>query len=273
MMRTIPTSIAILLLFVVPIGASAQESTAPSDAEHGIQQMFSQYIDAFNDGDAAAVSSLWDTEAVWSSSETGERSVGREAITSDFAKFFAESPGARLTGSVDRVQLITPEVAVIDGTVVVNHPETGPSESVFTATLVNRDGRWLLSNVSESQPPVPETPYQRLKELEFLVGQWDDDTEDAAVHTSVRWGAGRSFLIRSYTIDRGDPEVAQGTQVIGWDPLQNRFVSWNFESDGTFGLGNWARDGGIGSCGCNRRSQTGPVGRRPRSSRALTTTR
>ena len=90
---------------------------------------------------------------------------------------------------------------------------------------------------------MPDTPYQRLRDLEFLVGEWADDTDDALVRTSVRWGANRSFLIRSYTVDRGDDEPSQGTQVIGWHPQQGRVVSWNFESDGSFGMATWSRDG------------------------------
>jgi uncharacterized protein (TIGR02246 family) len=243
MIRATLTSSLVGILLLLPGASRAQQSTDPADATSSIRQMFSQYVEAFNAGDVDALATHWTADAVWTGGDTGERVVGRDAIMADFATLFGDSAGTRLSSSVTDIRQLTPDVAELAGLSIVTMPYNEPTESRFSATLVKQDGKWLMSSVREASPPVPETPYQRLRDLEFLVGEWADDTDDALVRTSVRWGANDSFLIRSYTVDRGDDEPSQGTQVIGWDPLQGHVVSWNFESDGSFGMATWSRDG------------------------------
>lgn len=35
----------------------------------------------------------------------------------------------------------------------------------------------------------------------------------------------------------------EGTQVVGWDPIESRIRSWTFDSEGGFGEGHWIQDG------------------------------
>jgi hypothetical protein len=117
------------------------------------------------------------------------------------------------------------------------------SESTFTMLLVKKQNQWLIDNVRETELPPRESHYDRLKDLEWLVGEWTDRTEGVEVRTVCEWVANKNFLNRSYTVRGKDGVEFQGTQVIGWDPLQQRIRSWVFDSDGTFGDGVWKREG------------------------------
>jgi hypothetical protein len=79
--------------------------------------------------------------------------------------------------------------------------------------------------------------------LEWLVGQWKDRSDSVQVDTTVRWAAGHSYLVRSYSVELEEDDPHQGTQIIGWDPRAKRIRSWTFDSDGSFGEETWSKSG------------------------------
>ena len=81
------------------------------------------------------------------------------------------------------------------------------------------------------------------KELDWLVGEWVDESDEAVVHTTCQWSDNQAFLLRSFRLRvRGKDEMS-GTQRIGWDPRLKQIRSWVFDSDGGFSEGLWTRDG------------------------------
>ncbi|MAT70209.1 MAG: DUF4440 domain-containing protein [Planctomycetaceae bacterium] len=225
--------------------AAAALSTAVINAAEinpDVDQFFKDYIAAFAAGDAEKLAGLWTTDAAWTNTNSGERSTGRDAVQADFAAFFAENPGARLTGDVQHAKQLAEGVMCIEGTAAVAVPGQPPAPSIFSAVLVQQDGKWLLADVRESAPPAAESPAERLKSLEPLIGNWQDEGGDVQVNTSFRWAADGAFLVRTYEVTRDDATL-RGTQVIGWDPRENRLRSWNFVSDGSFGQGHWSQSG------------------------------
>jgi uncharacterized protein (TIGR02246 family) len=216
---------------------------AVQDASASVKSVLTAYVDAFNKHDADQISAQWSPEALWIDGETGERVEGREALIEDYREFFAANPEAELACTVNAARIVAPSVAAFEGSSVLLLPGVEPIQRDFNAILVERDGKWLFSSVTELEPPTGESAQQRLESLEFLIGSWVDEGEGPSVQTTVRWGAGNSFLVRSFTVEDESGELRQGTQVIGWDPLENRIRSWQFESDGSFGEGSWIEDG------------------------------
>jgi hypothetical protein len=111
---------------------------------------------------------------------------------------------------------------------------------------VKRDGQWLLDSVRETVlPEAPNAPshYEHLKELEWMIGEWIDQDDNATVHTVCEWTANRNFLTRSFTVSVKDRVEMAGTQVIGWDPAAQRIREWVFDSHGGFAQGVWSRKG------------------------------
>jgi hypothetical protein len=99
----------------------------------------------------------------------------------------------------------------------------------------------------------PESGGERLEDLDWMVGDWVLEPEDAADTTqlgamamSVRWDDGRMFLVREATLtppaDSAEPAVTL-QQRIGWDPLVDRIRSWSFSTDGSRAEATWFADG------------------------------
>jgi hypothetical protein len=89
-----------------------------------------------------------------------------------------------------------------------------------------------------------ETPHASpLDQLEWMIGDWVDEGEDSKITTSCSWTKNRKFLTRSFSVTIDDEVTLEGTQVVGWDPIENRIRSWTFDSEGGFGEGRWIQDG------------------------------
>ena len=223
-----------------PTAAKAKPQNADADA---MDKMVQSYIAAFNKNDAEALAAHWAENGVYVDRETGERTEGRAAILVDFQKLFKDRAGARLNIELTGTRLIKPDVAAVEGSATAMLPGEEPTATDFSAILVKQEGRWLLESVQESPPPAPQSAQDALKPLDWLVGHWVDESESTRVDTTVRWGTGGTFLVRSFVVERPDEEEQQGTQVIGWDPRAAQIRSWSFFSDGSFGEAFWSKSG------------------------------
>ncbi len=211
--------------------------------EAAIKQMIGDYARAFNDRNLDGVIGFWSESGVHIDRETGERTEGREAIKADLAAAFEENAGATLHGSVDRVRMIKPDVASVEGEVIVSFQGEDPTQTRFHAILVSTNGKWMIDSIEESPIPVADSSYEALQELDWLVGRWVDSGEETRVDTAFRWGSNQTFLLRSFIVTTADGVAVEGTQVIGWDPRSKEIRSWTFQSDGAFGDATWSKSG------------------------------
>jgi hypothetical protein len=100
----------------------------------------------------------------------------------------------------------------------------------------------LIASLRET-PEQQVSHHEHLKELEWLVGDWVEETDEAVVLTSVAWSENGNFLVRTFDVRvQGKPAVT-GSQRIGWDPLTKQIKSWVFDSEGGYGDGLWMRNG------------------------------
>jgi hypothetical protein len=93
---------------------------------------------------------------------------------------------------------------------------------------------------------MPEiTPTDRLAELTWLLGDWQEADKDAGVtvHSHYQWARGGSFITRNVTVKRGDDPILEGWQIIGWDPVAEGIRSWTFDDKGGYSEGTWTREG------------------------------
>ena len=85
--------------------------------------------------------------------------------------------------------------------------------------------------------------YEQLKELEWMVGTWVDEDENARIETGCSWTKNKNFLTRMYSVSvDGEVEMA-GVQVVGWDAAAKKIRSWTFDSDGGFSEATWTHKG------------------------------
>jgi uncharacterized protein (TIGR02246 family) len=235
-------------LWAQPKPAPAQQPAVEAPAQPAepaeftaIRERLQTYVEVFNKHDAKALGEFWADDAVAVSA--GERTTGREALVGEFTQLFQSSPTVRLTGQVQGIRLVRPDVAMVDGQTTLVSGDEEPAESSYSAVLVNNNGQWLISSSQEQNAVPPATPYDALKGLEWLVGTWKDQSDAADVQTTTRWSRNRAFLIRSFQAQFEEGDVVEGTQVIGWDPAANQIRTWNFNSDGSFGEGTASKSG------------------------------
>jgi uncharacterized protein (TIGR02246 family) len=222
-------------------GAATEPKTAGDEA--GVREAIRSFVGAFDAGDAKAVATLHTPEAHMVDVD-GHALEGREAIEQGYAELFRKNPGAKIEISTDAVRFLGPDLAVEDGTNrVTPKPKDGiPWVNRHSVIYVRRDGRWLVAGERE-YPGEEPSPRDRLKEMEWLLGDWVDESEDSVIHTSCHYSPDQAYLLRDFRIEAGGKPVMTGTQRIGWDAQKRQFKSWEFDSEGGHGEGLWARAG------------------------------
>lgn len=206
-----------------------------------MREAINAYVIAFNSKDLVTIETLWGENAIHIDQQSGERTTGRGDILRDIQSVFENSSTLSLAGSVENVRMIKDDVATVDGTVMLS---TGgiPTVNQFSAILLKRDGQWTIDTLEERAINPPATAANALRELDWLVGEWQDTTSETQVRVLVKSAIGGSFLVRSFEANGDDGAPLQSTQIIGWDPRAQHFRSWTFNADGSFGDGLWTRN-------------------------------
>jgi hypothetical protein len=138
---------------------------------------------------------------------------------------------------------LAPELARQDGRTKLIPADGGPpSTARYTASLIKTQGHWRIASIRELDDP-SITHHERLKELEWLVGEWVEETGDTVIETSIAWVDEGNFLLRGFEIKVAGKVDLKGTQRIGWDPISKQIKSWVFDSRGGYGEGHWSRSG------------------------------
>ncbi len=235
MNRVFSVAIAFVLSAVAVPSADADEAA--------VRKTLAEYVDVFNQKTPEKVAGFWTEKGTHTNRETGERTEGRDAIQADMKKVLTEGSEFKLSATIDGIRFITADVASVEGETTVVVSDAEPIVSKYTAILVHQGDDWLLDTVEEMPLPQPVSTADALKDLEWLVGEWVDDSGDVKVATTFRWTDSQAFLLRSFNVETKEGVAMTGTQVIGWDPRGQQIRSWSFNSDGSFGESTWMRNG------------------------------
>ncbi len=220
----------------------APRSVGRADDERAIREAIEAFTQAFQKGDAPALAGLFTEEGEAIDAEGGTLK-GRAAIEDHYRGRLSESSGDRLEVTVESISFLSPDLARVTGqTRLRSSNESVPLLGRFTSIFTRREGRWLLA-VAHETADKDLTPHDHLLELEWLVGDWVEETEEAVVQTRVAWVDEGNFLLRTFDVRvKGKPALS-GTQRIGWDPLTRQIKSWVFDASGGYGEGLWTREG------------------------------
>lgn len=82
-----------------------------------------------------------------------------------------------------------------------------------------------------------------LEKLSWMIGSWQDTEKDVNVRSVCSWTANRRFILRSFVVTDDDRPELQVSEVIGWDPAEQVYRSWVFDSDGGFSQNTWSQRG------------------------------
>jgi len=201
------------------------------------------YEAAYAKADVKALADFFADDADYTSDD-GRVFSGRAAIEDSIRKTFLENKGSKLVIDADVVRVLSPDVVLEKGSTTVTAKDGETGGALYTAIHVKKDGKWKISQLVETPLPVP-TPHDRLSELEWLIGTWEDSdkTNKVDVRSQFLWARGGNFITRNVTVKEGGETTLEGFQIIGWDPLEERIRSWTFDDEGGFSDGRWTRDG------------------------------
>ena len=87
---------------------------------------------------------------------------------------------------------------------------------------IAQDGPAVQSAVPEVKEAAAADDAQQaspLDALEWMVGEWLDQGAESTITTSCSWTMNRRFLSRSFKVTIDNEVTLEGTQMVGWDPI------------------------------------------------------
>jgi uncharacterized protein (TIGR02246 family) len=171
---------------------------------------------------------------------------GRDAISREFKALFEVNSRTSVEMAARAIREISPGILSVDAEATFSRDKGSALDKVNFAALVVRqtDGSWLLASIRSDGERSSRTPHARLKRLEWLIGQWVDESDESTVHMDTRWSEDGNFIVTSFAIRATGHKVMSGTQRIGWDGSLEKFKSWIFDSEGGHGEGIWSETEG-----------------------------
>lgn len=221
-----------------PAGAGADYEAE----KKAIRQTAEAFTQAFNRGDAKALAAMWTREGEYID-EAGTVTTGRAAIEKEFAALFKARPKAQMRVMIESIRFLGPTIAVEEGTSRLSEPPIGDTSIArYTVLHVKEDGQWLMASVRDHESATISN-YEKLRDLDSLIGDWTARAGNGRVETSCEWMENRNFIRRTFTTYRDDTVVGSGFEIIGMDPSLGQIVSWHFSDDGGVGRSIWRKDG------------------------------
>ena len=223
----------------------APGTTPTPRGEVEIRNLLRAVTNAYNQADAKRLTDQFTDDAALFDQD-GKEVRGRNLIGRHYAEAFANGPTCKISGDVEAVHFLSPDVASVVGRFQLEDEKgTALSSGSYSLIAVRKEDQWRLAELRDVATTTLETSDKRepLRDLEWMVGDWVDEGEDGKVASSVRWDEGQKFLVRTFSVQIVGEPRRSGTQWIGWDPQAKQIRSWVFDSDGDFGQGQWTRSG------------------------------
>jgi uncharacterized protein (TIGR02246 family) len=221
------------------------QTTVPPEREPDVQavrDLLAAFVKAYNETDAKALGALF-TQAAEIEDEDGEVTRGRDAIVGRFSKIFQESDGESLAVDADSLRFLGTDIAIEEGTASLSTGEDNPPRTNrYTVIYARQNGRWLHARIRDEEPDEVSL-HEQLVQLEWMVGEWVNESDDGIVKTRCTWSDDGNFLLREFDVKVEGRIALRGTQRIGWDAQRKQFRTWVFDDRGGFAEGLVSRDG------------------------------
>jgi uncharacterized protein (TIGR02246 family) len=249
----VPALSATLCLVVAQEQPTRKSATAPAKDAQGtssqeresdvraITDVLASFIKAYNERDAKALGALFTPDAEIEDDD-GEVTRGRGAIIEHFSEVFKESSGDRLAVDTDSLRFLGTDIAIEEGTASLSTGADAPSRTNrYSVIYARQGGRWLHARIRDEQPD-EDSPHEQLQQLEWMLGEWVNESDDGIVKTHCKWSDDGNFLLREFEIKAEGRISLRGTQRIGWDAQRKQLRMWVFDDRGGFAEGLLSRD-------------------------------
>ena len=228
-----------------PMSEAIAQPAKSNGEEAAIKKVLADYGAALTSGDLDQVMAYWTTESDYVD-EAGKMTKGKDQIAALFKKALPELKGAKVTTNLHSIKFLRPEVALVDGNIDTTSTTGVKDISRYAIVMDKVGGKWLIDSARDLPSQVTDLPSiasAQLKDLEWLVGEWVDQSPSVDVTIKVHWTTNKAFLMMDYLVKREGMEPLEVTIRVGWDGASNRIRSWTFDSQGGFGEGFWHKDG------------------------------
>jgi uncharacterized protein (TIGR02246 family) len=227
-----------------PVKAVADPANA--DDEAAIRKAAAAYAAAYAKGDADAVIATWTPDAEFIDDD-GKVYRGHDTLGPMFKKSLPSYKGYKISAKLTSIRFVKPDVALVDGEQTFAPPQGEPDVSRFTSVWVKSDDQWRIRSARDLTPePSGETVAgRRLREFDWLIGEWASGNEDSSVHLKNSWALNKAFLVQEYEVKHKQGAGSKVVQYVGWDPRSEQIRSWVFDDQGGFGEALWSRSGNI----------------------------
>jgi uncharacterized protein (TIGR02246 family) len=217
----------------------AKANPAAEAAQKAVLANIQAFTEAFNRRDVMTLLTLFADDCELTEAD-GTTLRGLAELEAGLKEAFESDPQSRISIGIEVLKQVTPDVIIEEGTTTFfPDGKTLTAEADYQATHVKRGDRWLMSRV-RSFNRVVLSPYDQLRDLEWLVGDWVDESSESVVESSYRWDENKSFLLNDFTIRVKGSKVMTGTQRIGRDPLTKQIKAWVFDSEGGYAESLWS---------------------------------
>lgn len=244
MMTTRCKSLGASLLALAFCGATGDDKQTDKNSKP-VGEVLAALAKAYNAHDPKAIADLFTSQGEFVDADDNVFD-SHEAICGEFAALFEINPKKNSVDlAAEEIREISPGILSVDCVATFTDVEGGDEDKEtvdvdFSALVVRQsDGRWLLASVRSEGEGNLRTPHAHLKRLEWLIGEWLDETDESTMHTNTRWSDDGNFLLSDFTIHLAGRKLISGVQRIGWDGSLDKFKSWVFDSEGGHAEGIW----------------------------------
>jgi uncharacterized protein (TIGR02246 family) len=218
--------------------AKAAEQEPLDPAKKAVMANVRAFTEGFNNRDVKAILKLFAEDCVLTEAD-GETIRGLKELEAELTESFQSDPKAKISVRVESLQAVGSDIIIEEGkTAYYPDGKTLTAETDYQATHVKKGDRWLMTRVRSFNRVVLH-PYDDLRELDWLIGDWIDEDEDSLMEASYRWDANKAFLLNDFSIRVKGQKVLTGTQRIGRDPLTKQLRAWVFDSEGGYAESQW----------------------------------
>lgn len=209
-----------------------------SEREKQLIHTAQEYVDAFNKHDAEKLGEFFSNDAVYYYPESGDTIVGREAIVQMFKSLFKED-APKLELYFNDYDYRNTDKVIEKGTGTLTFPDNSQQKILYVVQTRQEGDKWPILSISEVNIEAAPKQSPHLQELGWFIGKWNDTSDDFDIVNDVYWDNNKQFINQRFTVNVLGHDQLNGTQIIGWDPAQQKIRSWLFDSDGGIGEGVW----------------------------------
>jgi uncharacterized protein (TIGR02246 family) len=206
-----------------------------------ITDLVASFVRSYNAKDAKELGAMFTADAEIEDDD-GEVTRGHDAIVERFSVMFKEAGADRLSLDSDSLRFLGTHIAIEEGTASNSTgADATPRTNRYSVIYARQGGRWLHARIRDEQDD-EDSPREQLQRLEWMLGEWVNESDDGIVATHCKWSDDGNFLLRDFDVKVEGRIALRGTQRIGWDAQRKQFRTWVFDDRGGFAEGLLTRD-------------------------------